>query len=85
MKKLGECLNPKCKKFSESTEDKIAKVCGSADEFIHNLWLLQECLEKDFAISYEGRVRIEALRAKISPIYGELTDFYNIVSEKDLV
>lgn len=85
MKKLGECLNPKCKKLSESTEDEIAKVCGSADEFIHNLWLLQECLEKDFAISDEGRVRIEALRAKISPIYGELTDFYNIVSEKDLV
>jgi hypothetical protein len=85
MKKLGECLNPKCKKLSESTEEAIVKVCGNSDELIHNLWMLQESLEKDYAISYEGYVRIEALRAKISPIYDELTDFYNIVSEKDMV
>lgn len=85
MKRLEECLNPKCKKLSENTEEAIVKVCGNADELIHNLWMLQDSLEKDFAISHEGHVRIEALRAKLSPIYEELTDFYNIVSEKDMV
>lgn len=85
MKKLEECLNPKCKNLSESTEEAIAKVCGNADELIHNLWMLRENLEKDYGITYEGYIRIEALRAKIQPIYEELTDFYNIVSEKELL
>ena len=85
MKKLGECLNPKGMKLTEGTEEAIAKVCGNADELIHNLWMLQDSLDKDAALSYEGYVRIEALRAKISPIYEELTDFYNIVSEKELL
>ena len=84
MKKLTEDLNPKCKKISQDSYDYLCKVLGQAESLQWDTHLLADYLDKDYAIGYDGYVQIQCMSARVNSICNEISDFINLIDEKDL-
>lgn len=84
MKTLCEDLNPKCKKISDKANDLMFQATGSAEDLCHRLHLLEDRLEKECVLGYEGYMKLHVMAARASNISDELVELINLIDEKDM-
>ena len=85
MEKICENLNPKCKKISQDSSDFLYRVSGNAESLAWNMNLLGDMLEKDYAMNYDGIMRLRAMAARVDAISIEIVDLINVLDERGLM